>query len=90
MEVMHAHKRIERCVLVYCRFGNGSYCHYIMEVIMDMRLINAYAELLNAAKAVTDNSRYISTQRLREAVKEVERVEASIDASIMEVIAIRR
>lgn len=57
---------------------------------MDIRLMNAYAELLSAAKAVTDNSYYISTARLREAVKNVEQVEASIDASIMEVIAIRR
>ena len=57
---------------------------------MDVRLMNAYAELLNAAKAVTDNAYYISTTRLRDAVKEVERVEAIIDASIMDVIAIRR
>lgn len=57
---------------------------------MDIRLINAYAELLNAAKAVTNNAYYISTARLREAVKNVEQVEASIDAAIMEVIAIRR
>lgn len=55
-----------------------------------IRLINAYAELLSAAKAVTDSSYYISTARLREAVKNVEQIEASIDASIMEVIAIRR
>lgn len=57
---------------------------------MDIRLVNAYAELLNAAKAVTNNAYYISTARLREAVKEVERVEASIDATIMDIIAIRR